>query len=87
MSLSGHKLYEPKAIGALWIRRELAWHPVTMGGGQERGRRPGTENVAGIVGFGEACEWAARERPVESERLRALRDSLQEGLLEAVPGS
>ncbi|MBI4560114.1 MAG: aminotransferase class V-fold PLP-dependent enzyme, partial [Candidatus Hydrogenedentes bacterium] len=87
LALSAHKLYAPKGVGACYIRKglEVAWQAV--GGHQERGRRAGTENVAGIVGFGKACELAAREMAEEAARLCQLRDRLQEGILSRIPGT
>jgi len=81
MSLSAHKMYGPKGVGALYVRRRDPRVELTAqmdGGGHERGLRSGTLNVPGIVGFGEACAIAAAEMPAESERLRALRDRLLE---------
>ena len=83
LSLSAHKMYGPKGVGALYVRRknpEVRLAPLLDGGGHERGLRSGTLNVPGIVGFGVACRIAADERPTESERLRRLRDRLQDGL-------
>ena len=83
-SLSAHKMYGPKGVGALYVRRrdrrvELA--PILDGGGHERGLRSGTLPVPSIVGFGKACDLAQREMPEEARRLAALRDRLQEGIL------
>lgn len=86
LSLSGHKLYGPKGVGALYIRRGVRICPWLHGGGQERGRRAGTENVPGIVGLGRACELAAAELPDEAARLTRLREQLIEGLFERVEG-
>ncbi len=83
VSLSAHKMYGPKGIGALYVRRRdprVLLAPVIDGGGHERGMRSGTLNVTGIVGFGKAAEVAAVEMAQESARLRALRDRLLEGL-------
>lgn len=84
MSFSAHKMYGPKGVGALYLRAkdpsvELA--PLLDGGGHERGLRSGTLNVSGIVGFGATCRICREEMPAESERLRKMRDKLQEGLL------
>ncbi len=83
-SLSAHKMYGPKGVGALYVRRRkprVLLHPIIDGGGHERGMRSGTLNVPGIVGFGKACEIASQEMPQEMERLRGLRDRLTEGIL------
>lgn len=85
MSLSGHKLYAPKGIGALIVRRGVRLPPLLHGGSQERNRRAGTENVAGIVGLGRACAVAAAGLDAEARRLRQLRDRLEAGLMEAIP--
>lgn len=87
MSLSGHKIYGPKGVGVLYIKRGTPFDPLQSGGGQERQRRSGTENVPGIVGFGTALELAEAERPASVERCLALRDRLIDGILESVPGS
>ncbi len=77
LSLSAHKIYGPKGIGALYIRQVTALDPVVKGGGQERGKRPGTESVALAVGFARALELAHSEMKAESMRLGALRDQLE----------
>jgi len=82
LSFSGHKLYGPKGIGGLYIRKGTKIDPLIHGGHHERNRRAGTENVPGIVGLGKACEIAAKERSVENERLKILRDKLYKGLKE-----
>ena len=82
-SISAHKMYGPKGIGALYVRRRnprVQLAPIIDGGGHERGMRSGTLNVAGIVGFGKACEIAAQEMPEEIERMRGLRDRLRANL-------
>jgi len=86
VSVAGHKLYAPKGVGALYIRRGTPLLPLALGAGQERGMRPGTENVASIVGLGVACERARRDLDAESARVRALRDGLWERLRSAVAG-
>ena len=85
MSLSGHKLGTPKGIGALYLRSRLPTEPVLHGGGQERGRRSGTENVAGAVGLARALELATTDRAARMSRLTQLRDELIRGILAAVP--
>ena len=85
MSLSAHKLYGPKGIGALYVRRGLRLAPIFAGGGQERGLRPGTLPTPLCVGFGQACALARQELPDEAARVRVLRDRLYQGLREALP--
>jgi len=85
MSISGHKLSAPLGIGALIIRKGVRLPPLFHGGPQEKNRRGGTENVAGIVGLGKACEIAEKAMSSESNRLRILRDRLEQGILETVP--
>jgi cysteine desulfurase len=85
LTLSGHKLGAPKGIGALVVRDRKAVEAIIHGGGQQYGLRPGTENVAGAVALGRAVALAAQEQAQETERLRALRDTLAERLLAAVP--
>lgn len=87
LSLSGHKLHAPKGVGALYVRRGTKLRPLIVGGHQERGRRAGTENVAGIVALGKACELAAGLRERENARVRALRDRLESRLLADIPDS
>jgi cysteine desulfurase len=87
LSLSAHKLYAPKGIGMLYVRRRVHYQPYLIGGQQERGRRGGTENVACIVGFGRAAELAMANLHDENTRVRALRDRLEEGLLSAIPNT
>jgi cysteine desulfurase len=86
LSVAGHKLYAPKGIGALYVRRGTKLAPFVLGAGQEHGRRPGTENVPHIVGLGQACELALRDLETESMRQRQLRDRLWDGLQAAIPG-
>ena len=87
LSLSAHKLHAPKGIGLLYVKRRVKYQPYIVGGGQERGRRGGTENVASIVGFGRAAELAMASLPDEHTRARALRDRLEDGILAAMPGT
>jgi cysteine desulfurase len=86
LSVAGHKLYAPKGVGALYVRRGTPIRPLLLGAGHERGLRPGTENVPYIVGLGRACELAARDVEQESARVRKLRDELFELLRAGVPG-
>ncbi len=83
--ISGHKLGAPKGVGAIYIRRGTRLTPFMHGGHQERNRRAGTHNVAGIVGLGVACELSGAHLHVEAARIRALRDRLEQGILERVP--
>src|SRR5579884_355832 len=80
LSLSAHKIYGPKGSGLLYIRRGTSFFPLLTGGGQERNRRAGTENVAGIMGFAEALGLCSSDRPVAAARARRLRDRLLEEL-------
>ncbi|MFD2169132.1 cysteine desulfurase NifS [Tumebacillus lipolyticus] len=84
LALSGHKIYGPKGIGVLYMRRGVRTQPLYFGGGQERKLRPGTENVANIVGLSVAIELAVAEREQESARLSALRDKLIDGILGSI---
>ena len=86
LSIAGHKIYAPKGVGVLYVRDGVVIEPVLRGAGQERGLRPGTENVAGIAGLGEACE-IARSRLVEdAARMTSLRDELFERLVSGLGG-
>jgi cysteine desulfurase len=84
LSMSAHKLYGPKGVGALYIRKGVRMEPIMHGGGQERDRRSGTQNVAGIVGLSRAAELAGQEMTAEAERLTPLRDKLIQGILEGI---
>ena len=86
LTLAGHKFYGPKGIGALYVRRGAAIKPILFGADQERGLRPGTENVAQIVGAGEAARLARERLPRATAHLAALRDDLQRRLADGVPG-
>jgi len=86
LSLSAHKLYGPKGVGALYVRQGVPFKSFVVGGGQERGRRAGTENVAGIAGLGAACELALSDLPQEIDRLKKLRALFEDSLGEKVPG-
>ena len=85
MAFSAHKMYGPKGVGALYVRRKNPRVKVTAqmdGGGHERGMRSGTMNVTGIVGFGKACELCMNEMEAEAKRLSKMRDRLEKGLME-----
>jgi len=84
-SLSGHKLYAPKGIGALYVRQSTKLQPIQYGGRHERERRPGTENVPGAIALGQAASLAREKLATESDRLSALRDRLEQGILDRVP--
>ncbi len=86
LSLSAHKIYGPKGVGALYVRRGVRLQPLLQGGGQERGRRAGTENIPGIVGVAAAARLMFLEMPGEQERLRQFRDRLEATILERVDG-
>jgi len=85
LTVAGHKLYAPKGVGALYVRRGTPMQRILFGAGQERGLRPGTENVLEIVGLGMAAAVAMEELPKEMVRMRALRDRLEERLVAAFP--
>ena len=87
LSLSAHKLHAPKGIGLLYVKRGVKYQPYIVGGGQERGRRGGTENVANIVAFGRAAELAMAKLEDENTRIRALRDKLEGGILGGIPAT
>ncbi len=87
LSLSGHKIYAPKGIGALYVRGGTRLRQLLYGGHHQRGFRPGTENVAGIVGLGKAAEISRNSLAEDAQRVSALRDKLQQGLLHRVPQS
>ncbi|MCD6533675.1 MAG: cysteine desulfurase [Deltaproteobacteria bacterium] len=84
LSLSGHKVYAPKGVGALWVRSGVELEPLIHGGGQERGLRCGTENLIGMAGFGVACEILTGGMSNEGRRVAALRDCLEAGLAAAL---
>jgi cysteine desulfurase len=87
LSIAGHKFYGPKGAGALWVRRGVRLVSPLTGGRQERSRRAGTENVPALVGLGVAAEAAGRSLAAEGERLAALRDRLEAGILSTIAGS
>jgi len=87
-SLSGHKIYGPKGVGALYVRRKnprVVVVPMMDGGGHERGMRSGTLNVTGIVGLGKACEIAGEEMSAENERMFTLKERLRTGIMDEIP--
>ena len=86
LSVAGHKLYAPKGVGALYVKRGTPLAPLVLGASHEHGLRPGTENVASIVGLGVACEVVTRNLAATAARLKALRDLLWERLASGVPG-
>ncbi len=85
LSLSGHKFYAPKGVGALYVRQGTRLMPQMLGGGQEKNRRSGTENVAQIVGLARALQLSDADREVEITRVRGLRDRLKDGILSSIP--
>ena len=87
LSISGHKLHAPKGIGVLYVRRGTKFSPFLIGGHQEKGRRGGTENAAGIVGLGKACELAAKNMDRENTHVKRLRDKLEQELLKKITHS
>jgi cysteine desulfurase len=87
LTISSNDICGPRGVGALYVRDGVRLEPLTQGGGQERGIRSGTENVAGMVGFGKAAEIAQKEMELISTRLQSLRDRLIEGLLKPIPYS
>ncbi len=87
LSLSGHKLHAPKGIGALYVRKGTRFSPFLIGGHQERGRRGGTENTAGIIALGKGCELAIQNMEDENSRVKQLRDKLETALCAHIPHS
>ena len=87
LSLSGHKLHGPKGVGALYVDRRTLFSPLIAGGGQENGRRGGTENVASIVGIGKAAELALKSLTEGKCNIRSMRDRFEKSVLEAVSGT
>lgn len=86
-SISAHKIYGPKGMGALYVRKGAELRPLLYGGPHERKMRAGTENVAGAVGFGRAAEWVIEESEAEAARQSVLRDRLEQGILARVAGA
>jgi cysteine desulfurase len=87
LTISGHKFYAPKGVGALYVRRGIAFPPFLIGGHQERNRRAGTENVAGIIGMGQAAEIALSRLEEDAAQVKKLRDQLENLLLQSCPDS
>lgn len=85
LSLSGHKIYGPKGVGALYVRKGIEFEKFMNGGGQEKNKRAGTENVAGIVGLGKACELSNRNLKNHIQKVKALRDYLLDRLTHEFP--
>ncbi|MBI3881343.1 MAG: cysteine desulfurase NifS [Verrucomicrobia bacterium] len=85
LSLSAHKLHAPKGIGLLYVKKRTKFSPYVFGGGQEGGRRAGTENVPYIIGFGRAAQLAMESLDDEQTRVRKLRDRLEDGILKTIP--
>lgn len=84
LTVSSHKIYGPKGVGALYVRKGVRLVPLVYGGGQERKRRSGTENTPGIIGFGKACELAGKRMAEDAEKQRKLRDKLMNGIVERI---
>jgi cysteine desulfurase len=87
LTLSAHKLYAPKGVGLLYVRKRGKFQPYLLGGHQEQGRRAGTENVPGIVAFGRAAELAMANLAEEDKRVRALRDRMENAILSGIPNT
>jgi cysteine desulfurase len=87
LSLSAHKLHAPKGIGCLYVKKRTKYQPYVTGGGQEQGRRGGTENVPYIVGFGRAAEMALADLADENTRIRGLRDRMEKTILSTIPNT
>lgn len=85
LSMSGHKMYAPKGVGILYLKKGTKVCPLVSGGHQERGLRAGTENTLGIIAIGRAAEVAARDMEKDAARMKMLRDKLQNGILERIP--
>jgi cysteine desulfurase len=85
LSISGHKLHAPKGIGVLYLRRGAPFRPFLVGGHQEKSRRAGTENTAGIIALGKACELAGQYMALENSQVKTLRDRLQDELMARIP--
>jgi cysteine desulfurase len=83
LSIAGHKVYAPKGVGALFVRQGVCLRQILHGAGQEKGRRPGTENMLEIVGLGQACAVARRDMEINVERMRSTRDRLEQMITKA----
>ena len=87
LSASSHKVHGPKGAGLLYVRKGVRLEPIIHGGNHEQGKRAGTENVPGIVGFAKACELSVKEMDSEAKRLKKLKERLVKGILEGIPKS
>jgi cysteine desulfurase len=87
LSASSHKIHGPKGVGLLYVRKGVRFEPVMHGGNHEHGKRAGTENVPGIVGFAKACDISVRDMDKEGKRLKDLRERLVKGVLRSIPKS
>ena len=85
LTLSGHKIYGPKGVGALYVKKGAPYCPLILGGHQEFGRRAGTENSLGIIGLGKAVEMRALEMEAEEKRLLEMKNALKEGIAASIP--
>jgi cysteine desulfurase len=85
--MSSHKINGPKGIGALYVKKGISINPIIFGGGQEKGLRSGTENVANIVGFGKACELARKNLATNISKMKELRDYLSKKIIAEIPSS
>jgi cysteine desulfurase len=85
LAFSAHKIYGPKGVGVLYLKKGIKVWPVIDGGSQERGIRSGTENVAGIVGMGKACELLSQRMESDNARIEALRERLRQGIMDSIP--
>jgi len=85
LTFSAHKIYGPKGVGAVYVRKNVSFCPLIRGGHQEQGRRAGTENTLGIIGFARAIEMRAKEMEEEARRLKVFKETLSQGIIEKIP--